>query len=196
MVARRPLPFAAACLLALLAIASCGADTPVPSDARPENLRPIASSTTVAPGPPVEPGRLGLLVTSPDVDGSGHLSPDQALDPPRLLIEGVPASTVELAVMAADVDRDRIHWLVTGLDAATTAIDGRDLPPEAIEFQNESGEFGWLPVAVWPARLRVSVLALDSSPAVQTSDASATLDALETQVIDRASLLLRVEDAG
>lgn len=54
--------------------------------------------------------------------------------PPPLRWQGTPPGTAELAVVVEDPDAPRgtfVHWLVVGIDPATTALEPESLPPRS-----------------------------------------------------------------
>lgn len=61
--------------------------------------------------------------------------------PPPLAWTGVPAGTRELALVVEDPDAPGgvfVHWLVVGVDPATTALTGTDPPPGATVLPGSS----------------------------------------------------------
>lgn len=73
-----------------------------------------------------------LAISSPDIERLGAIDPRFAADTgneaPRLVISGVPAEAVELAVILHDPDAPLpngfTHWVVYGIDPATTELGG------------------------------------------------------------------------
>ncbi len=63
---------------------------------------------------------------------------------PPLLWQGVPAGTVELALVVRDVDAEGfVHWVVTGLPPELGGL-AEDTPPAgAVEAANDFGRPGW-----------------------------------------------------
>ncbi|MDH3705863.1 MAG: hypothetical protein OES57_07325, partial [Acidimicrobiia bacterium] len=151
-----------------------------------------ATRTTLPPGPPAEVGTTGLSVSLSDTSADGTVDLGAAVAAPVVAIDDVPTGAVALAVVAVDEDRGRTHWVVSGLDANTTTVDAASLPDRAVEYQNESGEFGWLPVIDAPARIRIRVLALDTSVTPTPEDPSVAVTAFEAVALDEASVVLRV----
>lgn len=121
---------------------------------------PLASSTTATTaavigtppvgsasgtGAPVE----GFALTSPAF-GEGGVVPDRYTCPtnvsPPLAWAGVPPGTVELAVVVRDpdaLDGEFVHWVVSGIDPASTALPEGAVPAGAVEARNDISEFGW-----------------------------------------------------
>ncbi|HEX6873484.1 MAG TPA: YbhB/YbcL family Raf kinase inhibitor-like protein [Micromonosporaceae bacterium] len=65
---------------------------------------------------------------------------------PPLTWSGVPSGTQELVLLCEDPDAPRgtfLHWLVTGIDPATTAVPEGTVPPGSTEWANDFGERGW-----------------------------------------------------
>ncbi|MGI9645484.1 MAG: hypothetical protein ACR2O6_09270 [Ilumatobacteraceae bacterium] len=176
--------------LAGLIAVGCGSDTP--TEPRPTNLAPIETTSTLPPGPPTEVGATGMSASLPQLPPDASVSLSAAVDGPIVAIGEVPADAVALAVVAVDEERGRIHWVVSGLEPTTTAVDPAALPPGAVDYQNESGEFGWLPVIDAPARIRIRVLALDTSVTATPEDAAIAITAFEAVAVDEASVVLQV----
>jgi Raf kinase inhibitor-like YbhB/YbcL family protein len=56
----------------------------------------------------------------------------------------VPDGTVELAVTVTDPDAGGfVHWIVYGIDAATTGVAEGLVPPGAFEWANSFGNAAW-----------------------------------------------------
>ncbi|MGI9601935.1 MAG: hypothetical protein ACR2QE_08620 [Acidimicrobiales bacterium] len=180
---------AAAVVLVWMA-AGCSSD-PEPA-AKPPNLVPVATSTSVALGPPSEVGRLGLTVAASSASADGSISLEAAVVAPTVTVSGVPDGTVALALVAADAATERVHWVVSGLDSEATEIDATALPVGAVEYQNESGEYGWLPVSEQPTSIRIAVLALDATIPATPENAAIAITAFEAVAIDQASVLVHV----
>lgn len=141
--------------IALVAV-SCGAT----DDGR--TLRPPTpdqTTTTVASTTPgVDAGSAGdeettaptepLRLSSPAFDEGGVIPADHTcrgsdVSPP-LRWTGVPAGTVELAVIVRDIDADGfVHWVVAGIDPTTGGLAEGTLPPGAVEATNDFGRAGW-----------------------------------------------------
>lgn len=63
---------------------------------------------------------------------------------PPLAWSGVPAGTVELAVVVIDLDADNfVHWVIAGLDPSLAGLEEDARPEGAVEARNDSSEFGW-----------------------------------------------------
>lgn len=82
---------------------------------------------------------------------------DNTIIPPRFSKQGgnaspplewsaVPEGTVELALVCEDPDAPGgtfLHWLLTGIDPATTAIGEGEVPPGATSWENDFGQRGY-----------------------------------------------------
>jgi Raf kinase inhibitor-like YbhB/YbcL family protein len=123
---------------------------------------------------------------------------DQALMPPRCSREGgdrspalewddPPEGTVELAVLCEDLDAPDgpfLHWLLTGIDPGTRAIDEGGSAPGAAAWANDYGEEGYggpmPPVGDDAHRYVFRLFALDAplglAPGAPLQDVRAALD--------------------
>ncbi len=146
---------------AALAVALAGCDTgdgrtlePPPPGATAPTLPTSSTSTT-----PTTTGPASLPVpASPPDDASlvSLSSPAFAAEstiPDRFTCEGddlspsltwntVPPATAELAIVVSDPDApggDFLHWLVTGIDPATTFVAEGELPEAAVEVRPWTG---------------------------------------------------------
>jgi phosphatidylethanolamine-binding protein (PEBP) family uncharacterized protein len=91
------------------------------------------------------PGLLSL--TSSDFQPSGPLAVDVtcagAGRSPALAWTGLPAETVEVAVVMADADAGLfVNWVVAGLDPASS-VEAGSAPEGAVEAQNGDGAPGY-----------------------------------------------------
>jgi len=69
-------------------------------------------------------------------DGADHTLP--------VAWSGVPAGTVELALVMDDPDaRGFVHWVVVGIPAAASGLDGASLPAGAREGKTGFGRAGY-----------------------------------------------------
>jgi Raf kinase inhibitor-like YbhB/YbcL family protein len=63
---------------------------------------------------------------------------------PPLLWAGVPAGTVELAVVVRDASAEGfVHWVITAIPATTGGIAEATPPAGAVEAANDFGRLGW-----------------------------------------------------
>ena len=114
---------------------------------------------------------------------------DDNLSPP-LRWSGVPAGTVEIAIVVDDPDAPRgtyIHWVIVGMDPASTELAEGAVPPGARQVRNSAGKAAYTspcPPGESPHHYRFTVYALqrraevgaDASPeaAIQAIEAAAT----------------------
>ena len=103
----------------------------------------VGSSTTEAPAI-VQP----LALTSSAIPDGGEIPArytcrGEDVSPP-LLWTGVPAGTVELAVVVRDVDAEGfVHWVVAGLPPDLGGLADATVPAEAVQAANDFGRTGW-----------------------------------------------------
>ena len=103
---------------------------------------------------------------------------------PPLAWSGVPAGTVELAVVVRDPDADGfVHWVVAGLPATTGGLANGNPPAGATEALNDFGRAGWggpcPPSEVHHYDFRIYALSAPSGVAAETAAAEAA-DRVET----------------
>ena len=103
---------------------------------------------------------------------------------PPLAWSGVPAGTVELAVVVRDPDADGfVHWVVAGLPATTGGLAKGNPPAGATEALNDFGRAGWggpcPPSEVHHYDFRIYALSAPSGVAAETAAAEAA-DRVET----------------
>lgn len=144
----------ARCLLAGLALAACDTGDgrtlrpPAPGVTAPE-LPTSSTSTTAAAviGPPVGSEEQPPLVLTSPAFAPGAAIPerfscDGADVSPPLQWEGVPAGTVELAVVVRDPDApsgEFVHWVVVAIDPVVTGFGEGGLPETAVEIHSWRG---------------------------------------------------------
>ena len=108
-----------------------------------------------------------LELTS-DVLSDGGTIPDRYAPPPvgdntspPLGWQGVPAEAEQLAVTVVDPDAgDFIHWVIAGLDPASTGLGEGEVPDGAIQATNGSGGVGWFGPAPPPGETHNYVFTL------------------------------------
>jgi Raf kinase inhibitor-like YbhB/YbcL family protein len=151
-------------VLAALATVVAACDTGDGKTLRPPT-EPLPTTTTSAPpapefppdvadsSPPTDPVGTGVFaVLAPWGDG-GEIDPSytcsgEGLAPP-VTWRQVPEGTVELAVVAVDLDATApgggpfVHWVATGIDPALSSATSGLLPPDAREWPNSFGDTGW-----------------------------------------------------
>ncbi|HEY5662758.1 MAG TPA: YbhB/YbcL family Raf kinase inhibitor-like protein [Ilumatobacter sp.] len=135
-------------MIAAVVISACatgdGRDLAAPVFAPPV----ITTTTTTLPN--VVADRVPTTVfelVAPWQDGTAvavRHTCDGAGLPPALNWSGVPADAVELAVTAVDLDAlDFVHWIVFGIDPATTGLGVGDQRLPGTEGPNSAGTLGW-----------------------------------------------------
>lgn len=207
---------AAAALAALAALAGSGCDTgdgrdlaPPPPGATAPPL-PTSSTTTSAPaiGPAAGSEATALALGSPAfAEGAAipatHSSCEGDNVSPPLSWTGVPAAAVELALVVRDPDApdgDFVHWVVTGLSPAVSAIGAGSVPEGAVEARNDISEFGWFGPCPPPGethRYTFTLHALGTPSAVAPgAGAAEAIAAVEAASIARATLTATFGRAG
>ena len=110
-----------------------------------------ASSSTFEAGLGTTPIPSNMSLYSPEFVDGGPLPAQYAacggenVSPP-LQWSGVPAGTVELALVVNDADAPAggfLHWTVAGLSPALAGLGPGAVPEGAIEARNDTSEFGW-----------------------------------------------------
>jgi Raf kinase inhibitor-like YbhB/YbcL family protein len=115
---------------------------------------------------------------------------------PPLGWSGVPAGTVEVALVVDDPDAPRgtyVHWIVIGLDPANTKLAEGMVPPGARQVRNSAGTAAYTgpcPPGGSPHHYRFTIYALQRSPDVG-DDASpeTTIQAIEAAATARGRLV-------
>ncbi len=94
-----------------------------------------AERTVLQPG---ERQPTGISVTSTAFRAKGAVPERYSCEgeniPPPLRWQGTPPGTAELSLVVEDLDAPRgtfVHWIVVGIDPATTALEPEALPPGA-----------------------------------------------------------------
>jgi Raf kinase inhibitor-like YbhB/YbcL family protein len=88
---------------------------------------------------------------------------------PPLRWSGVPEDATELRISLTDPDAPRgtfTHWLVTGVDPATSKVEEGTVPVDGTEGRNDFGDTGYggpCPPAGAPHRYVFTVEALDAA---------------------------------
>lgn len=113
---------------------------------------PVSLQTTTSAGPAPDPAigpEVGpLALTSPAFAAGGPLPEDHTCDgldmPPPLVIDGVPAGVVELAVVVTErAASGSVHWVLAGISPVVTRLDSGIVPPEAVPARSSTGVEGW-----------------------------------------------------
>jgi Raf kinase inhibitor-like YbhB/YbcL family protein len=75
----------------------------------------------------------------------GRLSKPGGNVSPPLQWSGIPDGTEELVLLCEDADAQQpfLHWLVTGIDPATTGVGEGQIPQGGREWPNGFGSTGW-----------------------------------------------------
>ena len=126
----------------VLSLAACSHDGRTLRPAGPNQTLSVITTTSAAPttAPPV----IGFAVQAPWADGA-------LIDPaytcrgadtsPAISWKGVPPDTKELALSLVDIDAsDFAHWVVAGIDPASTGIAAGRVPAGAVQATNGFGE--------------------------------------------------------
>jgi Raf kinase inhibitor-like YbhB/YbcL family protein len=151
-------------LLAIVALAACSHDGRTLRPAGPGQTASIITTTTSAPGatttagPSVQPGGsgdastaasgitgdAGMTLAPPWADGAvidTQYTCKGADTSPAISWTGVPATAKELALALVDLDADNyVHWVVAGIDPASTGIAAGKVPAGAIQAKNGFGD--------------------------------------------------------
>jgi Raf kinase inhibitor-like YbhB/YbcL family protein len=145
-------------------------------------------------------GATAITVTS-DAFGDGGAIPEkyscdgQNVSPP-LAWSGVPEGAAELALVVDDPDAPGgtfVHWVLFGIDPATTNLDEADVPAGARQAKNSSGDAEYKgpcpPGGDGAHHYRFTVYALDTQlEAADGSAASEVLDAIGGAIAGRGTL--------
>ena len=115
---------------------------------------------------------------------------------PPLAWSGVPAGTVEVALVVDDPDAPRgtyVHWVVVGIDPARTELAEGAVPPAARQLSNSAGKAAYTspcPPGGPAHHYRFTVYALQGKPEV-AGDASseAAIQAIEAAAAARGRLV-------
>jgi Raf kinase inhibitor-like YbhB/YbcL family protein len=138
----------------LVAAAACGTSgrsmrEPEPGATAPPRKADI-STTTAAGGNTLIPTELFTLTSSafaPDGTIPVEQTCDGAGTSPGFTWGNVPGGTVELVLLVTDPDADGfVHWMVAGIDPASTDIAAGSAPPGAIELTSSDGTAGYVPM--------------------------------------------------
>jgi Raf kinase inhibitor-like YbhB/YbcL family protein len=162
----------------------------------------VAVSVLVAPaGAAPTPFRVSSPAFAPGALIPTGFTCDAEDVPPPLRWSGVPAGTVELALVIEDLDSRRhpfVHWVAWGIDPAAGGLPEGVVPAGVHEGRNSTGRDGYVgpcpPAGGAAHRYRFTLEAL-RRPLDLTPDASAvTLQtAARRTVLARAQLIGRYE---
>ncbi|CAN5559631.1 hypothetical protein BH20ACT2_BH20ACT2_13360 [soil metagenome] len=198
-------------LLALLALQGLllGCATDPRELAETDRTMPPSTPTTAPdPGDGVAPGAGSiteegateqLTLTSPAFAAGAPIPAAHACDgaatSPPLAWSGVPESAIELAVVVVDPDAGGFaHWVIAGIDPATTGIAAGAVPAGAVEATNDTGGIGWAPPCPPPAdgphTYELTLYALDRSPAIAPGGSpTPAIAAIEASALGRDLLM-------
>ncbi len=135
----------------VVVLASCSRDGRTLRPAGPDQTLTIKTvATTVASADTTVGtaiGRADLIFTAPWEDGGTipRIYTCEGLDQsPDLQWSGIGTETVEIVVSVIDLDADdAVHWLIAGLDPATTGITKGKVPRGATQAINSFGIAAW-----------------------------------------------------
>jgi Raf kinase inhibitor-like YbhB/YbcL family protein len=145
----------AACLLAAVAVlgaatAACGDDGRALREPRADQTTtsaPPATTTTTAAGGGSTTTTVPMQLTSPSFTDGSTIPPAYTcrgadVSPPLSWV-GIPAGTVELALVVRDIDADLFaHWVLAGVSPAVGGL-AEGAPPPGVEATNDFGRPGW-----------------------------------------------------
>jgi len=132
--------------LGMVSLVACSSDGRTLRPAGPDQTLSIVTTTTppTTSAAAVKPTGTGFVATAPWADGGfidAQYTCKGADTSPAISWSGVPASTQELAISLVDLDAsDFVHWIVAGLDPASTGIAAGRVPTGAIQAANGFGE--------------------------------------------------------
>jgi Raf kinase inhibitor-like YbhB/YbcL family protein len=141
-----------------------------------------------------------ITVSSPAFTAGSPIPPRFTCDgdnlSPPLRWSGVPTGTIEVALVVDDPDAPRgtyVHWVVVGLEPASTELAQATVPPGARQIRNSAGKAvytGPCPPGGPPHHYRFTIYALQHPPDVG-DDASpeATIQAIEAAASARGRLV-------
>ena len=157
------------------------------SDDGRDLAEPSADQTTTLPttsstGPVIVPMAFSSPAFAAGAPIPAQYTCDGANVSPPLAWSDVPADAIELAVVVTDPDAGAfVHWVVAGIDPATTGLEEDGVPEGATETRNDSGEIGWFGPCP-PAGIHTYVFTLYAlfepsllDPAIQPLDAAAAV---------------------
>ena len=107
----------------------------------------VTTTTTVAAGGGSTTTTVPMQLTSPSFTDGSTIPPAYTcrgddISPPLSWV-GIPADTVELALVVRDIDADMFaHWVVAGLSPAVGGLT-EGTPPPGTEATNDFGRPGW-----------------------------------------------------
>jgi Raf kinase inhibitor-like YbhB/YbcL family protein len=129
-------------------LAACGADDrdmAEPSDSQTTtSVVRGATTSTAGIGTPAAPLALTSTAFAPDAAIPDRYTCKGMDASPDLAWTNVPAGTVELALVVDDPDANGfVHWVVAGIDPATTGLAENQVPADVVQAKNDFGNAGW-----------------------------------------------------
>jgi hypothetical protein len=151
----RPLLAVLAVTALAVVVAACGTSgrsmqEPEPGATAPPRRPDITTTTAGAGVNTLVPSDLFTLA-SPAFVPSGLIPAEYSCDTvgnaPALTWANVPSATAELVLLVTDPEADGfIHWMVAGIDPATSGLGPRVAPPGVVELKNSAGTTGYSPL--------------------------------------------------
>jgi Raf kinase inhibitor-like YbhB/YbcL family protein len=143
-----------AALMPAAALAACSHDGRTLRPPRPDQTLSIITTTTApsttTSGASINPGDntdQGMTVTAPWQDNTRidvRYTCKGANVSPAISWTGVPSQATELALAMTDLDADGfVHWLVAGIDPASTGIAEGKVPANAVQAINGFNKAAW-----------------------------------------------------
>jgi Raf kinase inhibitor-like YbhB/YbcL family protein len=148
---RRGASLLAAVAVLVAATAACGDDgrdlREPRADQTTTSAPPVTTATTEASGGGSTTTTVPMQLTSPSFTDASTIPPAYTcrgadISPPLSWV-GIPAGTVELALVVWDLDADMFaHWVVAGVSPAVGGL-AEGAPPPGVEATNDFGRPGW-----------------------------------------------------
>jgi Raf kinase inhibitor-like YbhB/YbcL family protein len=183
-----------ASLVGVLSLVACSSDGRTLRPAGPNQTLSIVT-TTVAPSTTAATNAGALAVTAPWKDG-GTIDAQYTCKgtdiSPAISWSGVPAGTQELALTLTDIDASNfIHWVIGGIDPASSGIAAGKVPTGAVQAANGFGDAKYggpcPPDGNHTYLLRLYALGAHSGIANGMAGAAA-IDALEANQLESTSI--------
>ncbi len=152
-------------------------------------------------GAPAGTTPTGFRVRSPAFAPGGMIPTGFTCDaedvPPPLRWSGVPAGTVELALIVEDLDTGRrpfVHWVAWGIDPGAGGLPEGVVPAEVREGRNSTGRDGYVgpcpPAGSAAHRYRFTLEALRRPVGLRPDATAAALQAaVRRDILARAQLV-------
>lgn len=216
--ARATAPVVALGLAATLALGACGSSGRDLRDPEPGAVSPTRSTpSTVAPVPSslnlgtLVPGSLPGTTVGGTAPGTGGTTPGSSLrltttafgpggtiptelsctgPSPDLRWEGVPAGTVELALVMNDPTAEPsgfVHWVVVGIPPTNGSVAKGQTPSGAEVLPNGAGNPIWFGPCPPPGKVHTYEFTLYALPAAYTAPSGANAKAVIEDIEAKAS---------